>query len=239
MTLQILPLRVRSFLSWACALFWLIGCNESDAVAVLSPGHKGLALFCTFVFRNLSPPYAWAWEPAWGESVYMSAQSCMIPCDPMDCSIPRSSVHGIFQARILEWVAISYSRGSSWSRDQTHISWVSCIGRWILYYSATWEALNGTDHIPKYVRESKQDCRLCSLHLWSYIAHWFKSMNARVTNKSSWNQKKYWIWDHKSPIQLYHINLRWPRPTQLEVGLQFPVRGWGWVMVVTAPNPSH
>ena len=57
------------------------------------------------------------------------------------CS-PGSSVHGIFQARILEWVAISSSRGSSRPRDQTR---VSCIGRWILYQGATWEAseLNG------------------------------------------------------------------------------------------------
>ena len=48
---------------------------------------------------------------------------------PMDCSLLGSSIHGIFQARILEWVAISYSRGSSRLRDQTHISCVSCIGR--------------------------------------------------------------------------------------------------------------
>ena len=48
-----------------------------------------------------------------------------------------SSVHGIYQARILEWVAISFSRGSSWPRDQTFISWVSCIGRWILYHCGT------------------------------------------------------------------------------------------------------
>ena len=41
------------------------------------------------------------------------AQSCLTLCDPMDCSPPDSSVHGIFQARILEWVAVSYSRGSS------------------------------------------------------------------------------------------------------------------------------
>ena len=51
-------------------------------------------------------------------------------CDPMDCSLPDSSVHGISQARILEWVAISFSRGSAQPRDQTC---VSCIGRWILY----------------------------------------------------------------------------------------------------------
>ena len=58
-------------------------------------------------------------------------------CDPMDCSLPRSSVHGISQARILEWVAMSSSRGSSWPRDWT---WVSCIGRQILYCWATREA---------------------------------------------------------------------------------------------------
>ena len=50
-----------------------------------------------------------------------------ILCDPMDCSPSDSSVHGIFQERILEWVAISYSMGSFRPRDQTHIS---CTGRW-------------------------------------------------------------------------------------------------------------
>ena len=44
-------------------------------------------------------------------------QSCLTLCDPMDCSLLGSSVHGILQARILEWVAISYSRGSSQPRD--------------------------------------------------------------------------------------------------------------------------
>ena len=43
-------------------------------------------------------------------------------CDPMDCSLPGSSVQGIYQARVLEWVAISFSRGSSQSRDQTRVS---------------------------------------------------------------------------------------------------------------------
>ena len=57
-------------------------------------------------------------------------------CDPMDCSLSGSSLHGILQARILEWVAISFSRGSSQPRDQTWVSWVSCIGRWILYHWA-------------------------------------------------------------------------------------------------------
>ena len=54
-------------------------------------------------------------------------QSCPALCYPMDCSPPGSSVHGILQARILEWVAMSFSRGSYWPRARTHISCVSCI----------------------------------------------------------------------------------------------------------------
>ena len=49
-------------------------------------------------------------------------------CDPMECSLPVSSVQGVFQARILEWVALPYSRGSFQPRDQTHVSYVCCIG---------------------------------------------------------------------------------------------------------------
>ena len=45
------------------------------------------------------------------------AQSCLTLCDPMDCSLPGSSVHGILQARTLEWVAFSFSRGSSRPKD--------------------------------------------------------------------------------------------------------------------------
>ena len=61
-------------------------------------------------------------------------------CDLIVCSSPDSSVHGMFKARILEWVAISFSRGSFWSRDRTCFSCVSCTGRWILYHCAIWEA---------------------------------------------------------------------------------------------------
>ena len=67
-----------------------------------------------------------------------SLQSCPTLSDPMDYSPPGSSVHGIFQERILEWVAISFSRGSSWSRDPTQIS---CIGSQVFTTRATWEAL--------------------------------------------------------------------------------------------------
>ena len=59
---------------------------------------------------------------------------CLTLYNPRDCSPPGSSVHGSFQSRILEWVAISFSRGSSWPRDWTYVSCVSCIGREILYH---------------------------------------------------------------------------------------------------------
>ena len=55
------------------------------------------------------------------------AQLCLTLFDPVDYSPPGSPVHGILQARILEWVAISFSRGSFWPRDQTSIFCVSCI----------------------------------------------------------------------------------------------------------------
>ena len=56
-------------------------------------------------------------------------KSCLTLCNSMDCSPPGTSVHGILQAGILEWVAISFSRGSSQPREQTWASSVSCIGR--------------------------------------------------------------------------------------------------------------
>ena len=62
-----------------------------------------------------------------------SLQSCQTLCDPMDCSPPASSVHGILQARMLEWVAMPFSRGAFWPRDWTYIAYVSCIGRRVLY----------------------------------------------------------------------------------------------------------
>ena len=55
-------------------------------------------------------------------------------CDPVDCSPPGSSVHGTLQAGILQWVAISFSRRSSWPGDQTQVSRISCFGRQVLYH---------------------------------------------------------------------------------------------------------
>ena len=76
-----------------------------------------------------------SWGPKSSESEV--TQSCPTLCDPMDCSPPGSSLHGIFQAIVLEWIAISFSRGSSWPRDRTL---VSCIAGWCFTGWATRES---------------------------------------------------------------------------------------------------
>ena len=97
-------------------------------------------------------------------------QSCLTLCDRMDCSPPDSTFHGIVQARILERLAIFYSRESSWPRDQTHTSCIPYTGRQILYHccillirkaeKTTWEEAETTLVV--------QWMRLClrSLILW-------------------------------------------------------------------------
>ena len=69
--------------------------------------------------------------------VVLATKLCPTLWDPTNCSLPVSSIHGIFQASMLEWIAISFSRRYSWPRDWTP---VSCIGRQILYRWATREA---------------------------------------------------------------------------------------------------
>ena len=92
----------------------------------------------------------------------ISTQLCPTLCDPTDCSLPGSSVHGLFQARILERVAISFSRASSRPRDRTHFSWVSCIAGGFFTH---WDL--GEAHLPNY---SSQD------HIWAFsfykYGHW-------------------------------------------------------------------
>ena len=76
------------------------------------------------------------------ESASEVAQSCPTLCDPVDCSLPGSPVHGILQASILEWVAISFSRGFSRPRDWTQISCIAgrCFNLWATREApAMWE----------------------------------------------------------------------------------------------------
>ena len=73
------------------------------------------------------------------ESESEVAQSCLTLCNPMDCSLPGSSVHGIFQAVVLEWIAISFSRGSSQPRARTQVSRiVDRLSHYLVFRWLTW-----------------------------------------------------------------------------------------------------
>ena len=107
-----------------------------------------------------------------------SSQSCSILCDPMDCSPLGSFAHEIFQARILELGDISYSRGSSPSRDWTQ---VSCIASRFFTTSATWEGPFYLFSICLYLHLVPKHCRaalsiftLCRLlsYVWEYFVDW-------------------------------------------------------------------
>ena len=89
---------------------------------------RWISLFLTLLIYKIGVTITYShclWEAEHslqGESESEAAQSCPTLCNPMDCSLPGSSVHGIFQAIILEWIAISFSRGSSQPRAQTWVS---------------------------------------------------------------------------------------------------------------------
>ena len=93
-------------------------------------------------------------------TICSDAQLCPTLCNPTDYSPPGSSVHGILQARILDWVAISFSRGSSLPRDQT---WVSCIASGFFTNQATRESLFITDFPGGTSKEPTCQCRRCWL----------------------------------------------------------------------------
>ena len=94
------------------------------------------------------------------------AQLCLTLCDPVDCSLSGSSFYGIFKARVLEWIAISFSRGSSWPRNRNR---VSCIAgrRFTVWASLSIVAQN-------WVNATQPKIRFCLiLHV---MGHWFSEV---------------------------------------------------------------
>ena len=139
------------------------------------PG-KNTGVGCYFLLQGIFPTqrlnlsllhwqvdffYHWATRETLGYIACVCAQSCLTICDIMGCNPPGPYVHGIFLERTLDWVAISSSRGSSPSRDQTQVSCVFCIGRWILYY---WHPLGSQEFIGgfKYLLSHFSHVRLCA-----------------------------------------------------------------------------
>ena len=111
--------------------FTLPMCNHNVWVPITFP----LPMKCNLSLFTISSNLMFAKE---GEGEV--AQSRPILCDPVDCNLLGFSVHGILQARILEWIAISFSRGSSWPRDRTRVSriggwrfnlWATRLNRWL------------------------------------------------------------------------------------------------------------
>ena len=110
-------------LAWGCLSFLTVPLAASPIQVQASPllyssevysqgTHKSvMILVCAFCPRVVA-------------AVVLVAQSCLTLCNPRDCSLPGSSVHRILQARILEWVAIPFSKGSSRSREQTQVSFI-------------------------------------------------------------------------------------------------------------------
>jgi len=117
---------------------------------------------------------------------YLVTESCPTLCNPMNCSPPGSSFHGISQARILEWVAISFSKGSSQPRDQTRVSCVSYIaGR---CFTAEPSGL---------IKNSKRFCQirfdeLIQKYVWK--------------NKSKWKPRNFWRRNLRSRSYWYQDN---------------------------------
>ena len=104
------------------------------------------------------------------------AQLCSTLCDSMDYSPSGYSVHEIFQARILEWVAVSFSKGSSWPRDQMC---TSCIDRWILYHCATWEKPRIKKKV-NYIETKFQNTKKYNIVIWK---------NAKILKKKKKERK--------------------------------------------------
>ena len=119
------------FKSWKMML-WKCCTQYARKVGKLSSGHRtGRGQFSFQSQRKAIPKNSQTTAQSYSSHMLVSsvqfssvlvAQLCLTLCDPMDCSPPGFSFHRILQARVLEWVAISFSRGSSRPRDRTQVS---------------------------------------------------------------------------------------------------------------------
>ena len=110
-------------------------------------------------------------------------------CDPTDCTLPGSSVHGIFQAIVLEWIAISFSRGSSWPRDRTQ---VSCIVDRRFTIWATREVLEPPGKLLKIEIKLSEVNKIINIYCIKNIMKMFKIKNIMKTYCSKVRPK----WKH-------------------------------------------
>ena len=130
------------------------------------------------------------------ESESEVTQSCPTPCDSMDCSPPGSSVHGILHARVLDWVAISFSRGSSQPRDRTRGSRIA--GRCFIVW-ATGKPLIG-------IIDKKKCVRYLEYTLWWFYIYIYKTTSSILTYPSPYIVLCIYFFSHfKLFILCWHI----------------------------------
>ena len=148
-----------------------------------------------------------------------SPQSCLTLCDPVDCSPPGSSVHGTLQARILERVAMPSSMECSLSKDRTHVSFVSCTGRQVLYLvlGPPWEAHWMYRVVMKREREMNEFClnqgqKYSQESGYICVASWKRNRVSPGRNKyegcsrQRWVHTKVWLW--KAVLNGMEFNLK-------------------------------
>ena len=165
--------------------------------------------------------------------VCVHAQSWPTLCNYMDRSPRDSSVHGIFQARILKWFPFPSSSGSSQPKDRTLISCISCIGRWILYHGATWGSPFSAPNFSQF-----------SLLNWQYTkpipntcSSLYNSLFSRlllpfVCRGINWG----WLCYGAYPQPYSYISLE-PHPTQKLLGPHFPL-GFRVLNIVKSEGPD-
>ena len=133
-------------------------------------------------------------------------QSCLTVCDPMDCDPPSFSVHEISQARILEWAAIFFYRESSWPRNQTLISCVSCTDRSL--------PLCGTSAFSK-----------SSLYIWKFLVHVLLKPSLKNFEHNLFSMQNECncmvVWAFFGTALLWDWNENWPFPVLWPL-LSFP-----------------
>ena len=152
--------------------FRFLGLNSLHTKILQSEQSSSIETFPKWKGPNLDPSDVLVKEFC---ACAQSLQSCLTLCNPMDCSQPGSSVHGILQARILERVAIPFSRGSSWPRGWTCVSCISCIaGR---FFST--EPLRKLRHCSN----SLLTTRSCALWIFSRYAVGLPCVNSKSLSK--------------------------------------------------------
>ena len=111
--------RLATVISWKRLYHCYLSCEIGEA----------LIKYLKNIVNILAVGNGWGDLSEWSDTSLngggLVTKSCLTLCDRMDCSPPGSSVHGILQARTLQWVAISFSRGSSQPRNQTHVSCIA------------------------------------------------------------------------------------------------------------------